>query len=127
MNPRLAAVAGPLKGSTFLLKDEDVLVGRESSNQICLADPSVSRRHCVIKKEDGQYKIVDLDSLNSSSNFCSATTLKLGSTGAMGTHYRPIEHHPGHQVLPRGRLSCSRGTILIAFPQRWPKVSAPAP
>src|SRR2546423_3730860 len=65
MNPRLAAVAGPLKGSTFLLKDEDVLVGRESSNQICLADPSVSRRHCVIKKEDGQYKIVDLDSLNS--------------------------------------------------------------
>ncbi|HMF55505.1 MAG TPA: sigma 54-interacting transcriptional regulator [Pyrinomonadaceae bacterium] len=65
MNPRLAAVAGPIKGSTFPLKDEDVLVGRESSNRICLPDPSVSRRHCLIKKDGTQYKLIDLDSLNS--------------------------------------------------------------
>src|SRR5918998_689191 len=64
MNPRLAAVAGPLKGRIFLLADDDTSVGRESANQVCLSDPSVSRRHCLIKKENGEFKISDLESLN---------------------------------------------------------------
>ncbi|MGB7926484.1 MAG: sigma 54-interacting transcriptional regulator [Pyrinomonadaceae bacterium] len=65
MNPRLVAMTGPVKGTTFTVTDEEVSIGRETSNRLCIRDASISRRHCVIKKEDAQFKIIDLDSLNS--------------------------------------------------------------
>src|SRR2546428_247896 len=64
MNPRLVASSGPLKGEIVTLADEEISIGRESSNQLCIANSSVSRRHCVISKEKGRYKISDLQSLN---------------------------------------------------------------
>lgn len=64
MNPRLAAIAGPLKGTMFTLTEEEVSIGRESSNQLCIRDTLLSRHHCLIKREAEQFKISDLDSLN---------------------------------------------------------------
>ncbi len=64
MNPRLAAIAGPLKGTNFTLTEDETSIGRESANRICLSDPSVSRRHCTIKREDDLFKVTDLESLN---------------------------------------------------------------
>jgi Nif-specific regulatory protein len=64
MTPRLAAIAGPLKGTTFVLNEEETSIGRESANLVCLSDPSVSRRHSIIKREGELFKIRDLDSLN---------------------------------------------------------------
>jgi Nif-specific regulatory protein len=64
MNPRLAAIAGKLKGAVFPLTDAPVLIGRETAAQLCIADPSVSRRHSQIEKEGEQFVIADLDSLN---------------------------------------------------------------
>ncbi|HKR00306.1 MAG TPA: sigma 54-interacting transcriptional regulator [Pyrinomonadaceae bacterium] len=64
MNPRLAAIAGPLKGKVFTLTEEETSVGRESANRLCLSDPSVSRRHCVIRQEGDLFKVNDLESLN---------------------------------------------------------------
>jgi Nif-specific regulatory protein len=64
MNPRLAAIAGPLKGTNFILSEKEMSIGREPSNQICVADVSLSRRHCLIKVEGGQFEISDLNSLN---------------------------------------------------------------
>jgi two-component system, NtrC family, response regulator HydG len=64
MNPRLAAIAGKLKGAVFPLTDAPVLIGRETAANLCIADPSVSRRHSQIEKEGGQFLIADLESLN---------------------------------------------------------------
>jgi transcriptional regulator with GAF, ATPase, and Fis domain len=64
MNPRLVAHSGPLKGRTILLTENELVVGRESSLALCLADLSVSRYHCRIRSEDGHLQIVDLESLN---------------------------------------------------------------
>ena len=64
MTPRLATIAGPLKGKIFTLTEEENSIGRESANLICLSDPSVSRRHCIIKQEGSLFKISDLESLN---------------------------------------------------------------
>lgn len=66
MNPRLVAIAGPLKGMNYALSHEEVSIGRESSNRLCIGDLSVSRRHCLIKREGEQFKICDLESLNGS-------------------------------------------------------------
>jgi Nif-specific regulatory protein len=64
MNPRLAAIAGKLKGSVFPLNDEPVVIGRETAAEICLADRAVSRRHSRVEQKGDQFWISDLQSLN---------------------------------------------------------------
>src|SRR4029077_4784589 len=39
-------------------------VGRDSSNQILLTDPSVSRAHCVMEATPAGYRLKDLESRN---------------------------------------------------------------
>jgi transcriptional regulator with GAF, ATPase, and Fis domain len=64
MNPRLVVMAGLLKGTIFQLTEQEVSVGRESSNPLCLDSRSVSRRHCLIGNENGQFLVRDLGSRN---------------------------------------------------------------
>jgi len=64
MNDKLIAIAGPLEQTEFLLADEDVLIGRDPEAAIHLNDPSVSRRHCLIRPEEGRYILRDLNSHN---------------------------------------------------------------
>lgn len=54
MNPRLIAISGTLKGTIFTLAESETVIGREASNPVCLNDLSVSRRHCVIKRETAE-------------------------------------------------------------------------
>jgi transcriptional regulator with GAF, ATPase, and Fis domain len=63
--PRLLAVAGPLKDSTIPLPQGDVTLGREPTNALPVVDPSVSRKHCLIhREEDGRFQVRDLESRN---------------------------------------------------------------
>lgn len=64
MNPKLIAMAGPLKGAIFLMDEEEISVGRDLSNQLLIDDRSVSRMHCRIKLEGDCWRISDLDSHN---------------------------------------------------------------
>ncbi|HZI85251.1 MAG TPA: FHA domain-containing protein, partial [Pyrinomonadaceae bacterium] len=50
MEPRLIAISGSYKGTIFALSADEVSIGREGSNTVCLNDPSVSRRHCVLTR-----------------------------------------------------------------------------
>jgi len=43
---------------------EEATVGRDPTNLVALADPSVSRKHCLLRREDGRFQIRDLDSRN---------------------------------------------------------------
>lgn len=63
-DPRLIAISGPAKGMTFALDDDEVSIGRDPSNRVCINDHSISRRHCLIRREDGSFRIVDLESFN---------------------------------------------------------------
>ena len=49
---------------TFALTQEEVSIGREPSNEICVNDHSVSRRHCLIKREGESFRVIDLESYN---------------------------------------------------------------
>ena len=64
MKPRLAAISGKLKGATFTVGEEAVVIGRDTSAGLCISDPSVSRRHSQIEKQEDDFVITDLDSLN---------------------------------------------------------------
>jgi transcriptional regulator with GAF, ATPase, and Fis domain len=61
---RLEAISGPLKGKLFLLTGDQVSVGRDPTNEISLLDSLVSRRHCVIRRESGGFRLQDLESRN---------------------------------------------------------------
>ena len=64
MNPRLTAISGRLKGSVFTIDELPVVIGRETSATLCIADASVSRRHAQIAREEQHFVIEDLQSLN---------------------------------------------------------------
>ena len=64
MQPRLLALSGPLKDSIVPLPEEEVTLGREPANAVAVIDPSVSRKHCVLRKNDGRFQIQDLESRN---------------------------------------------------------------
>ncbi|HEY0099680.1 MAG TPA: sigma 54-interacting transcriptional regulator [Pyrinomonadaceae bacterium] len=64
MKPKIVAIAGAAKGAIFELGDDDLVIGREGTNHVFLNDKTVSRQHCIIKKEKALYKINDLESHN---------------------------------------------------------------
>jgi transcriptional regulator with GAF, ATPase, and Fis domain len=64
VNPRLLAIAGPLKDSVFALPQGDLSIGRDPTNGLPVSDPSVSRRHCIVSREGDAFQVRDLDSRN---------------------------------------------------------------
>ena len=64
VNPRLLGISGPLKGAAFPLPAGEVSIGRDSSNQLWVADPALSRRHCLLLQNEGEFSIRDLGSRN---------------------------------------------------------------
>jgi len=65
LRPRLLVISGPAKDATIPLPDGEATLGRDPANAVAVADASVSRKHCLLRKEeDGRFQIKDLDSRN---------------------------------------------------------------
>jgi Nif-specific regulatory protein len=64
LRPRLLVLSGPLKDSTIPLSDPEIAIGREASNTVAVIDPSVSRKHCVVRAQEGRFQVCDLGSRN---------------------------------------------------------------
>ena len=64
MNPRLVAIAGSVQGTVLSLTDTPAIIGRDTAATLCLPNPSVSRRHSQIERNDDDFIVTDLDSLN---------------------------------------------------------------
>src|SRR5580658_7386873 len=64
LRPRLVVLSGPLKDSTIPLSEGEVTIGREASNAVAITDPSVSRKHCVVREQEGKFQVRDLGSRN---------------------------------------------------------------
>jgi Nif-specific regulatory protein len=64
LKPRIVVIAGPLKGSVFELGEAGLSVGRDSSNDVRIADSLLSRRHCRIAPDGDAFLLTDLESLN---------------------------------------------------------------
>ena len=64
MDSRVVVVSGPSKGTVVRLAGDQLSVGRDSANDLCLHDRAVSRRHFTISENDAAFHLVDLDSHN---------------------------------------------------------------
>ncbi len=62
MNPRLLAVAGPLKGQSFVIAGAGFSIGRHASNDLVIAEKEVSRDHCSIAWTESGFAVQDLGS-----------------------------------------------------------------
>jgi pSer/pThr/pTyr-binding forkhead associated (FHA) protein len=60
----LVVIKGPIVGEKFFLTKSILNIGRSIESDILLDDITVSRKHAVIKKSNGNYTISDLGSLN---------------------------------------------------------------
>ena len=61
----LVVKRGPNAGSQFRLHQPVMSAGRHPASDIFLDDITVSRRHAEFRRENGQFRVVDLGSLNS--------------------------------------------------------------
>ena len=62
---KCVALSGPLAGQTFILKDGETQIGRDSTKDIGLSmDNTVSRNHAMISLEGGNYILYDTGSTN---------------------------------------------------------------
>lgn len=64
MSCKLIAQKGPSSGTSYLLEQQEIFMGRDLSNDIVVNDPEISRRHARLYKQGGNYVIEDLGSTN---------------------------------------------------------------
>lgn len=62
--PRLVVRRGPNPNHVYLLQNDTTIIGREPTADAMFPDPEVSRRHCRIVQQKGEYFIEDLTSTN---------------------------------------------------------------
>lgn len=64
-NPKLFILSEQLRGTAFSLTQDKYIVGRSDSCDICIADPTISGKHCsLVKLDDNSYAIRDENSTN---------------------------------------------------------------
>ncbi len=61
---KLLILTGKHQGKRLTLPERDVTIGRSEECNITLKTEEVSRQHCVLKFEDGQLTVRDLESRN---------------------------------------------------------------
>jgi Nif-specific regulatory protein len=64
MGPKLVAVAGPLRGREFDLRDGTVRLGRDPGNEISVHDAGIGRRQCEIVPSGLHFDLIQLDHQN---------------------------------------------------------------
>ena len=64
LDSRVVVVSGPSKGTVVRFTGDQLSVGRDSANNLCLRDRAVSRRHFSISKSDAAFHLIDLESHN---------------------------------------------------------------
>ena len=64
---KLVSIVGPLCGGVFPLPENEAeafSIGRSVNNNLCIADPSISRNHCVLTRRAAETVLTDCGSAN---------------------------------------------------------------
>ncbi len=64
MPPKLMVVSGDEQGASFTIAEDRFSIGRGRNNHFSVHDDSVSREHCEIVRQDGNFILRDLESHN---------------------------------------------------------------
>lgn len=119
---RFVMRSGPVVGKVYPLDEQEIYIGRESSNTIIINDAQVSRRHAKLELRGSGYMIHDLGSTNGTfingARISGMQALNPGDTVALGEGI----------VLAYEPVTDSNATVLSAKPpQATIQQPAPAP
>ena len=64
MKLSISVITGFDEGYINYFSNFPISIGRHKDNDFCLSDPTVSRFHCIIYKEDNSFILSDLKSTN---------------------------------------------------------------
>jgi len=133
---RLVVLAGPRTGLEVPITEQEVSIGRGPENLLVLPDISVSRRHAMLRREEGRYVLLDQASGNGTrlngkpvarSPLRSGDRIALGDSlvqffdpeeGTAKSAAAEVRTNPG---IPRERLSrrsiyyLGAGALLVVF------------
>jgi Nif-specific regulatory protein len=62
MGAELVVLTGELSGNRYLLESGELEIGRAPSGAVCLNEPDAAWRHCVVRRDNGRYRLDDLKS-----------------------------------------------------------------
>jgi len=119
LTPRLVALAGPLAETVIPLEPKEVTIGRGVTNQICIADPILSRQHCVITQDNDQFLIRDLGSLHGTVvNGMPITQqyLQHGDQISLGSSVFLVMLHQAETRPQRSRAELEEGSAMQGVP-----------
>jgi len=105
----LAVVAGPASGLRRLIDEPEIRIGKATTNHFCLADPTVSRFHCVVERTARGLMVRDLGSFNGT---------QVGGCWVECAYLSP--HVPiqlGNTVLQLVEADATEGACGVAAPQ----------
>ncbi|MDB5172446.1 MAG: putative two-component system sensor histidine kinase [Phycisphaerales bacterium] len=104
----LLVLQGPDKGRRFELPDSPALVGRDS-RQLPLTDNTVSRRHCELLPQDGNWVLRDMGSSNGTyvngARVEKIVVLKVGDQVRVGRTLMVFGAQPGVSRTSRGNVT----------------------
>jgi len=60
LSAEIIAVGGTLAGNRYILEEKPFEIGRARSASLCLTDPALAARHCIIRPINGQWRIASL-------------------------------------------------------------------
>ncbi|WP_434741470.1 FHA domain-containing protein [Micromonospora sp. SH-82] len=62
--PLLTVAAGPMRGASFRIRADPLVIGRAPSSDVVVDDPHLSRRHAAVRRTGAETSLVDLGSTN---------------------------------------------------------------
>jgi predicted component of type VI protein secretion system len=104
---RLVVQRGPEPGTSFLLSEDAVRIGRTADNDIVIGDPELSRQHAELVRQPDGYAIQDL-----------------GSTNGTFVNYQRIT---GLTMLSHGDVIAFGDAITLAYWDESATASQPVP
>jgi hypothetical protein len=137
-NFQLVMRSGPTPGATFGLEGDQLIIGRDVTSNIAIADAEVSRKHARLTFQGGKYVIEDLGSTNGTfvngQRLSGPVVLKPGDLVALGEQivlvYEGLASDAGATMMSRGGPARPPATAVGAPPVSVPPppaASAPAP
>jgi predicted component of type VI protein secretion system len=114
---------GPTPGAAYTLEGDQLMIGRDSTNEIVINDAEVSRRHARLTFQGGKYVLEDLGSTNGTfvngQRLAGPRVLKAGEVVSFGEQivlvFEVVSIDPGATVMsPRAAAVpvVSRPTLM---------------
>jgi len=126
--------SGPTPGMTFPLEGDQLIIGRDASNNVAINDAEISRKHSRLSFQGGKYVLEDLGSTNGTfvngQRLAGPAVLKPGDVVSLGEQivlmYDAINIDPGATIAsPRHAVRVSPPPVQQ--PQPVAQVHSPAP